>query len=140
MFTLGAAGIAVLFLGAGWTLHFLKSAKKTVPFLMLLGGFGVAGVFGSLLFRLGAFTVGTSGSATRMLFGAAVPLLPVLIVGIILVVQMRPHGKGPNKATPFLALVFPSMVAALGGGIAATIGTAPDQIYAAVSTFLASLS
>ncbi|HEY9251592.1 MAG TPA: hypothetical protein VIP06_02955 [Nocardioides sp.] len=139
MLALGAAGIAVLFLGAAFTLHFLKSAKKTVPWLMLLGGFGVAGIFGSLLLRLGGFAVGTSGSATRMLFGAAVPLLPVLVVGIILVVQMRPHGKGPNKATPWLALVFPSLLAALGGTIAATIGAAPDQVYAAVQTFLASL-
>jgi hypothetical protein len=139
MTTLGAAGIAALFLAAAFTLHFLKSAKKTVPWLMLLGGFGVAGVIGSLLFRLGALIVGTSSSASRMLVGSAVPLVPVLIVGIVLIVQMRPKGKGPNKATPWLAFVFPSLVTALGGTIAATMGTVPDEVYAAVRSFLAAM-
>lgn len=139
MVTAGAAGVAVLFLGLAFTLHFFKSAKKTVPWLMLLGGFGVAGVLGSLLARLSGLIVGTTNSATRALFGAGVPLLAVLIIGTVLVICMRPKGHGPNKATPWLALVFPSLVAALGGGIAQMMGTVPDSVYAAVTQFLAGL-
>ncbi|WP_020393439.1 hypothetical protein [Kribbella catacumbae] len=134
-----ASGVAVLFLGLAFTLHFLKSAQKTVNWCMLIGGFGVAGVIGMLLARLAGLVVGTTNSGTRLLFGAGVPLLAVLVVGTILVVHMRPGGKGPSRATPWLALAFPSFVAALGGGVAAAMGTVPDEIYAAVSSFLGSL-
>jgi hypothetical protein len=137
---LTATGISVLILAVAWTMHFLKVAKKTVPVLLLIGSFGlVAGVAYRILSRLAGLTVGTTGSLTRLIFGVSVPLVVVAIVGTFLIIKMWPGGQGPNRATPWLAFVFPFLVAALGGSIAAGIGALPDQVTAAVRDFLAAM-
>lgn len=137
--TLSATAIAVLFLGAGVTLYLLKAAKKTVPWLMLLAGFGVLGALGAGLAWLGGLTTGGTGSLTRALAGASVPLLAVVVVGIILIVHMRPGGKGPGRLTPWLALLFFPLVGTLSGSLATMLNQAPDAAYSAVSDFIATL-
>jgi hypothetical protein len=137
---LTAAGIAVLVLAVAWTMHAFKVGRKTVPWLLMLGSFGlVAGVAYRLLSRFAEMVVGTTGSVTRLLAGASVPLVAIVIIGTILVIKMNPKGPGPNRATPYLAFVFPFMVGALGGAVAARMGTVPDEVYAAVRSFLAAM-
>jgi hypothetical protein len=115
MVTLTAASIGAIALVAGLVLFFKKSGKKIVPWLMLIAGLSIAGgVINRILDRIGASTARATESASARLFGVGVPFLITIAMGIVLYIHMKPKGQPPTRFTPWLAFVFPSVLAATG--------------------------
>lgn len=118
---LTGAGVAACALVLAILLRKNSAWPKVVPWLMLTAGFGLAGLAGALLTRLVGMILGVVGAGTNALFGAAVPGIVALGIGVALFIHMRPKAS-PSKATPWLALIFPAVLVAMGGPFA-NLGT-----------------
>lgn len=115
MVTFTAASIGAIALTIGLVLFFKKAGKKLVPWFMLIAGASITGgVVNRILDRVGGSTATAMNSASSRLFGVAVPFLITIAIGIVLFIHMRPKGQPPTRFTPWLALVFPSILAATG--------------------------
>jgi hypothetical protein len=136
----GVSGIALV-IALGFM--FKKVLKKFIPWLMLVAGLGLAGVFGTLVYN--AVNRGVSGvsHATEKVLGAGVGGLAVVAwLTILLVPHMKPKGQPPTKFTPWLALIYPSVLAAVGGVLSNAAGLGQNVVTAVASAgmqFLASL-
>lgn len=133
--TVGAiAAVAVV---VGFAFKRKSMFPKAVPWLWLLGGFGVAGVLGDLLVGVGGALSGVSTSVSVLVFGAAVPALVAIYLGVTLAIEMRPNGN-PGKWTPWVALIFPAILATAGGTFTELHDNADrhaNEAMAAVGTF-----
>jgi len=115
MVTLTAASIGAIALTIGLALFFKKAGKKLVPWFMLIAGLSVAGgVVNRVLDRIGTSTAHATESASARLFGVGISFLVTIAMGIVLYIHMKPKGQPPTRFTPWLALVFPSILAATG--------------------------
>lgn len=115
MVTLTAASIGAVALTIGLVLWFKKAGKKLVPWFMLIAGASITGgVIKRILDRIGSSTADAMASGSAALFGVGVPFLITIVIGIVLAIHMRPKGQPPTRFTPWLALVFPSILAATG--------------------------
>lgn len=141
---MGAATFAVVALVIGLILHVKKSGKKVVPWLMLIAGAGIAGgVIGRLIDRVSASGVRGVSSASARLFGAGVPILLAVGMGIVLFIHMKPKGQPPTRFTPWLALIFPAVLMATGGvlaGLGAFAGQTATEFGTAAFTMLSDLT
>jgi hypothetical protein len=138
---LSAAGLGALALVVALVLHFKKYGKKIVPWLMLLAGFSLAGSFGGLLDKLAASLARSTESASARLLGVGLPLIISVIVALCLLPHMKPKGQPPTKFTPWLALVFPALLATTGlGALAALVGSVSTNVgnsaWATLSSFV----
>jgi hypothetical protein len=115
MVTLTAASIGAIALTVGLILYFKKAGKKVVPWFMLIAGLSIAGgVINRVLDRVGVSAARATESASARLFGVGVPFLITIAMGIVLYIHMKPKGQPPTRFTPWLAFVFPSILAATG--------------------------
>ncbi|MEQ7125333.1 hypothetical protein ABN034_12510 [Actinopolymorpha sp. B11F2] len=114
--SLGAAA-AIAFVVA-LVLVRLKAAPRVVPWLMLIAGLGVAGLLGRLLDKFAGVLETVVGAGTGALFGVAVPAALAVVCAVYLFFHLRPRGAKPTKLTVVTALVFPSVLASLGGAFA----------------------
>lgn len=115
MVSLTAAGIGAIALVAALVLFFKKAGKKVVPWLMLIAGLTIAGgVVNRILDRVSSSASRATESASARLFGVGLPFLITIAMGIVLFIHMKPKGQPPTRFTPWLALVFPSILAATG--------------------------
>jgi len=127
MGALSAGAISAIVLVIGYALKRKSFCPRVVPWLWLIGGFGVAGLLGDLLVGAGRALSGASSAASVLFFGVAVPALIAIYLGVTLAIDMRPKGS-PTKATPWMALLFPAMLAAAGGAFTQLHGAA--DLYA----------
>lgn len=126
---LSAAGVGAMALTIGLVLHFKKAGKKLVPWFMLIAGFSLAGAVGSLLDRAAASLARITESASARLLGVGLPLLIAIAIGIVLFIHMRPKGQPPTRFTPWLALVFPALLAAVGlAALASLAGSVSSEV------------
>lgn len=126
---LSAAGIGALALVVALVLHFKKYGKKIVPWLMLVAGFSLAGSFGGLLDKLAASLARATESATARLAGVGLPLIASVVVFLVLLPHMKPKGQPPTRFTPWLALLFPALLAATGlGALAGLVGSVSTNV------------
>lgn len=123
MTTLSVAGFGAVLLVAALMMMFKRIGKKFVPWLMFVAGLCMsgAGLIGSLLDRAAAALARASESTSGRLFGVGLPLLIVVMVGIALFPHMRPKGQPPTRFTPWLALLFPSLLVVAGLGALASL-------------------
>lgn len=112
-----SAGIAAACLVIAFLLRKNSAYPKIVPWLMLTAGLGLSGIGGVLLAKIVGILTSLTGSATQAMFGVAVPGVLALAIGLALVLHMKPKAS-PSKATPWLALIFPSVLASIGGAFA----------------------
>ncbi|WP_158009677.1 hypothetical protein [Carbonactinospora thermoautotrophica] len=136
-----AAAVAVVCLFVAGVLHKRRKAPKTVGVLMLLAGFGVSGLVGQLLHRLGAAFGHVAAVGTARLFGVAVPAAVLIAAGVWLFFDLHPKEGKPSKALPVLAFVFPTLLSVLGGvyvglggQVLTTIGTGVSELATTVFT------
>jgi hypothetical protein len=141
MVTLSAATIGAVALTIGLVLFFKKAGKKIVPWFMLVAGVSIAGgVINQILDRIGVSAARATGSASARLFGVGVPFLITIVMGIVLFIHMKPKGQPPTRFTPWLAFVFPSVLAATGfatvvalaNATGTTVGTTTWDTFSAV--------
>lgn len=126
---LSAAGISAVLLVAALTMMFKRVGKKIVPWLMFLASLGLAGALGSLVDRAAAALARATETTSARLVGVGLPLLLAVIVGIALYPHMRPKGQPPTRFTPWLAFLFPAILAAAGlGALAALAASLGGQI------------
>ena len=118
---LSAAGIGAVALTIGLVLFFKKAGKKLVPWFMLVAGLSLAGAAGAGLDRAAAVLARTTESASARLLGVGLPLLVTVVVTIVLFIHMKPKGQPPTRFTPWLALIFPSLLVATGLGALASL-------------------
>jgi len=125
MGALSVGGIASIALVVGYAFKRKHVLPKVVPWLWLLAGFGIAGLLGDLLVALGGMFSGASSASSAVIFGVAVPALLAIFLGTMLAIDMRPNSS-PTRWTPWVALVFPSILATAGGVFAQLHGTADN--------------
>ena len=89
--------------------------QRAVPWLFLVGGLGIAGVAGAVIDRIAEVLTRVVGATTGAIFGAAAPIVLVIALGVILFFGMHPKKGTPTKWTPWLALIFPAVLAAVPG-------------------------
>jgi drug/metabolite transporter (DMT)-like permease len=137
MGALSVGALAAIAIVVGYALKRKHVWPKAVPWLWLLGGFGIAGVAGDLLVKIGGLLTDLSSAGSAALFGAAVPAMVAIFLGTQLVIDMRPNAS-PTKWTPWVALAFPAILATAGGVFTQLHDTADDnavEALAAVGTF-----
>jgi hypothetical protein len=115
MVSLSAAGVGAIALVVSLILMKMKASKSLVPWLMLIAGFGVIGLVGRVIDRVAQGATRGTISASEGLLGIGVPALLAIGMSIVLYLQMTPKGPSPTRVTPWLALVFPSVLYAAGG-------------------------
>ena len=121
--TLGA--VAAIGFAVALVLMRKKAWPRAVPWLMLVAGLGVAGLLGTLLERFAGALERVAGAGTAAVFGVAVPVLLAVVMGVYLFIHLKPKGAPPTRLTAVTALVFPAVLAAMGGafaGLAAVAG------------------
>lgn len=115
--TLTMGGIAALALVVA--LAFMKKglAKRGVVYLMLtVGLLGLGGALGAIVTRIVNSGVHGASNATSRLFGTGVGGFAImLLLTIFIYPHVRPKGQPPTKATPWLALIWGTVAAAVGG-------------------------
>lgn len=124
---LSTTAIAAIAFCVGFVFRRRNFATKAVPWLWLLAGFGLAGLFGNLLVSIGGALTSATTQATAVAFGVGVPVLLAIVIGVLLLVDMRPRAA-PGRLTPWLALVFPSILATAGGVFAQLHATADSYL------------
>lgn len=117
MQSFSGAAVAVIALAIAVTVmwrHHWQGSRLTVA-LMLLAGFGVtaSGLAGDLLVRGGEALATATTEGTARLFGAGVPMAALAIVTTWIVVDVR--DRIIHRATPWLALAWPTLLAVVGG-------------------------
>jgi hypothetical protein len=122
--TLGAA--AAISFALALLLMRKKAWPRAVPWLMLVAGLGVAGLFGTLLDRFAGTLERVTGAGTAAVFGVAVPALLAVLMGVYLFLHLKPRGVPPTRLTAFTALLFPAVLATLGGTFAGLSAVAGD--------------
>jgi hypothetical protein len=116
MQSLSAAAVAVIALGVAVIIMWRRNwqASRIIVVLMLLAGFGLTGgAFGAAA-RTGGEHIGSAiETTTAKLFGVGVPLLLVAVLIALVAVDMK--DRTIHKATPWVALLLPTMMAVVGG-------------------------
>lgn len=129
------AGISGLALVIALALMFKRIAKKLIPWLMLIAGIGLAGVLGTLVDRIIARAVGGVSDAASKLLGAGVGGLAVIaVLTVLLVPHMKPKGQPPTRFTPWLALIYTSVLVAVGGIFSSAVGMSSNIVTDAANT------
>lgn len=137
------AGVSGLALVIALGFMFKKVLKKFIPWLMLVAGLGLAGVFGTLVYN--AVNRGVSGvsHATEKVLGAGIGGLAVVAwLTILLVPHLKPKGQPPTKFTPWIAFIYPAVLTAVGGIVSVAAGLGQNivtQGASAAAQFLTSL-
>jgi drug/metabolite transporter (DMT)-like permease len=126
--TLSFAALAVAAFAVGLLLHWKKTGKKVVPWMMLVAGFGIAGMLGSVLNRIASSLTSGTTSATERLFGTGVPVLVAVLTIVYLAIHLKPKGQPPTRFTPWVALAFASILVAAGGAFAAAAATSETAL------------
>jgi hypothetical protein len=137
------AGISGISLAIALALMFKRSAKKIVPWLMLIAGMGLAGILGALVDRIVGTVVNGVSDATSKLFGAGVGGIALIaILTVFIAPHMKPKGQPPTRFTPWLAFVYVSVLVAVGGVFSAAAGMSSNIVTdfaGGAATFLTSL-
>jgi hypothetical protein len=112
------------------------SATRLTVVMMLLAGFGIVanGWAGDMLGRLGEWLGGLADAGTARLFGVSAPVVVIAVMVAWIVVDMR--DRTIHRATPWLALALPTVLAVVGG---VYIG-AGDTALSAIGTGLTNLA
>lgn len=144
--TLTFTALAVIAFAVGVLLHYKKTGKKVVPWLMLVAGFGIAGTLGTILARVAASATAGTTSATGRLLGTSVPVLLAVLVIVYLAIHLKPKGQPPTRFTPWIALAGASVLFAAGGVFASFAGFGENAMgdltsgaWATLTAFVASL-
>lgn len=113
-----------------------KLAKRTVVFLMLITGvIGLGGIVGSIVTRTTHGGVGGATRASNALLGTGAGGLIVLaVLSIFIYPHIKPKGQPPTKFTPWLALIWGPIAAAVGGVFAAAAGLSSNIVAGGVSS------
>ena len=109
--TIGFGTVAAIAALAGLIAMKKKEWQQAVPWLFLVAGLGIAGVFGAVVDRIAAVLTNVVGSTAGAVFGASAPLVVAGALGLLLWFGMRPKKGKPTKLTPWLALIFPAVLA-----------------------------
>lgn len=123
--TLTLAGIAAICFGVALALMKKGLAKRSVVYLMLLTGMaGLGGALGALIAKIVGSGVHGATNVTDRLLGTGVGgLLVILVLSIFIWPHVKPRSpQPPTRATPWLALTWGSVAAAVGGVFAAAAG------------------
>lgn len=136
MFT--SAAVAVLALALALMLKRHRRAGKTQVVLMLIAGFGIGGLLGSVLAKAGALLAHVTTTGTAKVFGVAVPAVLVVVLLIELVMQLHPKNKTPHHSTMWLALLLPAVLA-VSGGVWASLGGHAGSVLAGIGQGATSL-
>jgi len=109
--------------------------SRFIVLLMLIAGFGItaAGWVGDLLARGGQMIGNAVGSGTSQAFGVSVPALVVVVMVTWIVVDMR--DRSIHKATPWIALALPTVLAVVGGVYLGFGDTVLDTIGTGLGNF-----
>lgn len=111
--TVGIAAL-VIALVVMWR-HNWTGSRFTV-ILMLLGGAAIttaSGAVRNLLMSGGEWLGGFASAGTSQLFGIGIPALLVIGMAVWVVVDLKDRSIHP--ATPWIALVLPTMLTVIGG-------------------------
>jgi hypothetical protein len=122
--TLGAA--AAIAFALALLLMRKRAWPRAVPWLMLVAGLGVAGLLGTFLDRLAGGLEAVASAGTGAVFGVAVPFLLAIVMGVYLFIHLKPKGAQPTRLTAWMALLFPAVLATLGGAFAGLTGVAGE--------------
>lgn len=136
-----AAAIGVVCLVVGLVLWKRRKAPRTVGWFMLIAGFGVGGLLGRFLYKVGTALGKVVSTGTAQLFGVAVPAALLVGIGVWLFLDLHPRGQRPSRALPWLALMFPVLLATMGGmyaGIGGQLLSAVGDTAAELATVLVS--
>lgn len=122
--TLTLAGLAAICFGVALALMKKGLAKRGVVYLMLLAGMaGLGGALGAIVARIVRSGVNGATNATDRLLGTGVGgLLVILVLSIFIYPHVKPRGQPPTKATAWLALIWGTVAASVGGVFAAAAG------------------
>ena len=135
--TLTLAGIAAICFGVALALMKKGLAKRGVVYLMLLAGMaGLGGALGAIVAKIVRSGVNGAANATDRLLGAGVGgLLVILVLSIFIYPHIKPKGQPPTRATAWLALIWGTVAASVGGVFAAAAGFSTN-ILAESANFL----
>lgn len=134
---LALAGISGIALVIAIACMFKKILKQKVPWLMLIAGLGLSGVFGTLVFSAVNRTVEGASHATEKLLGAGVGGLAIIAwLTIVLLPHLKPKGQPPTKFTPWIALIYPAVLAAVGGVVSSAAGLGKNVVTQAAGAGL----
>lgn len=128
-FTMG--GIAAICFGLALVLIKTSQGKRTTVYLMLIAGvLGLGGALGAIVNRIVTSGVNGASNATDRLLGAGVG---GFLIAAALSIAIWPHAKPkspkpPTKATPWLALTWGMVAAAVGGIWAKAAGMSGDIV------------
>jgi hypothetical protein len=128
LFYLGSGVLSAAAFVVALQLHREKVFKRLVPWLMLIAGLGLAGALGKLLGLFAGLLERLSTTGTKAFFGIGIPWIVAVVMLIHLVLHMNPlkRGKGPDAPTPWVALLFPSVLAVSSGILAIFNGWTGD--------------
>jgi hypothetical protein len=130
MGTWSAAAIgAVMFTIAAICIRKGKMLRGT-SWLMLLAGACLSGMLGGIIGWLTGLLSRVFGTATEVLFGAAVPGLIAIAIGAVLAIDMHPKKGRTGRLTPWLALSFVPLLVATFGGVMEQL---PDAVNSGVT-------
>jgi hypothetical protein len=137
------AGISGLALVVALGCMFKKVLKKFIPWLMLIAGIGLAGVLGTLVDRIVGRAVNGVSNATSKLLGAGVGGMALIaLLTVLIVPHMKPKGQPPTRFTPWIALLYPAVLVAVGGVFSQAAGLGSNIVTDGANTvgaFFASL-
>ena len=133
------AGVAAICLTVGFVLWKRKKTPKLVGWLALIAGFGIGGgLLGALLHQGGTLIARAASTGTELLLGVALPAAVVVGIGLWIGLDLWPKHK-PSKALPVLALLFPILLATVGGMLAGLGNGVLNTLGDSVQTVMVSL-
>lgn len=137
MLSLGLTGLSALAFVIGLALFWFKVSRKAAPWLFLLAGVGLAGAIGTAKGRVAAVVMDGTTALMSAALGAGVAIAVAAFLGIYLYSRMW-KGGGGGKITCAVALIFPTVLTAVGLGvlvsaIGATMTTATSAFGALLS-------
>ncbi len=139
---IGFGGVAAICFGTAILLMYKRYLPKAQPWLMLVAGLGLAGgLFGVLVNRLAGVLTSTSATTTRVLFatgGAAGAAGLAIWLGLYLWIHLKPKGQQPTKFTRWIALIYPSILVAVGGAFLG-VSTTAGEVFAIVAREIGAL-